>query len=161
MANDDIDELRAIVDRTAANLLALSPETAARKPASGGWSVKEVVGHLIDSAANNHQRFVRGQLQQDAVFNQYAQDDWVAVQQYQRAPWAELVVLWREYNRQLARVMAAVPLDVRHRVHTRPNPDAITREPVAATATTTLDFLMRDYVDHLRHHLRQIERLLD
>ncbi len=59
MADDYIGELREDVDATAAALLTLSPEAAARKPAPGGWSIKEVVGHLIDSASNNHQRFVR------------------------------------------------------------------------------------------------------
>jgi hypothetical protein len=157
---DYIEELRAVVDSSAADLLALPPEVAARKPAAGGWSIKEVVGHLIDSAANNHQRFVRAQWQEDLVFIGYAQEEWVAAQQYQQAPWTELVVLWREYNRQLARVMTAVPAHIRHRVHARHNLDAIAWMPVAATTSTTLDYLMCDYVAHLRHHLRQIDRLL-
>ena len=159
MAADYIGELREVVDAAAADLLTLSPEAAARRPASGGWSIKEVVGHLIDSASNNHQRFVRAHWQEDLVFGGYAQDDWVAAQEYQSAPWPELVALWREYNRQIARVMAAVPTAVRYREHARHNLHEIAWVPVAASTTTTLDYLMRDYVGHLQHHLRQIERL--
>ncbi|MFL5606483.1 MAG: hypothetical protein ACJ8AD_08560 [Gemmatimonadaceae bacterium] len=61
--------------------------------------------------------------------------------------------------RQLARVMAAVPADVRYREHARHNVHEIAWVPVAASATTTLDYLMRDYVGHLQHHLRQIDEL--
>jgi hypothetical protein len=160
-ADDYMRELRTVVDAAAAALLAVPDDVAARRPAPNAWSVKEVVGHLIDSAANNHQRFVRAQWQPDLIFTGYAQDEWVAAQQYQQAPWPELVVLWREYNRQLARVMAAVPADVRHRSHARHNLHEIAWMPVAASERTTLDYLMRDYVGHLRHHLRQIDRLLE
>jgi hypothetical protein len=76
------------------------PDTAARAPyAPGKWSTKEVVGHLIDSAANNHQRFVRAQWTDDLLCPTYAQDEWVRTQRYQEAPWPDLVELFRTYNR--------------------------------------------------------------
>jgi len=150
-----ISELRTIIERESPRLLGASPDAVERRPAKGGWSAKEVLGHLIDSAAVNHQRFVRAQWQ-DLVFAGYAQDDWVAAQNYQSAPWLELVALWREYNRQLARVMTAIPIDVRLREQRRHNLHEIAMKPIPADKPATLDYLMSDYVEHLQHHLKQI-----
>lgn len=157
---DYITELRTAIDDAAAELLDVDPARAARRPAPGRWSSKEIVGHLIDSAAHNHQRFVRALWQDDLVFPGYRQDDWVAAQRYQDAPWGELVTLWRDYNRQLARVMAAVPAAVRDREHRRHNLHEIAWQTVPAGEPATLDYFMRDYVGHLQHHLRQIRALL-
>src|SRR5688572_30758858 len=96
----------ATVERAGAEFLAADADRAARRPAAGGWSPKELVGHLIDSAANNHQRFVRARWQEDLVFAGYEQERWVEAQGYQAARWRELVTLWQDYNRHLARVMA-------------------------------------------------------
>jgi len=158
-ANFYISELRTIVEREAPRLLGASPDAVERRPDKGGWSAKEVLGHLIDSAAVNHQRFVRAQWQ-DLVFAAYAQDDWVCAQHYQTAPWIELVALWREYNRHLARVMAAIPVEVRLREQRRHNLHEIAMHPAPAEQPATLDYLMRDYVQHLQHHLTQINKRL-
>ena len=151
-----IAELRTIVERESARLLSAAPDAVERRPPKGGWSAKEVLGHLIDSAAVNHQRFVRAQWQ-DLVFATYAQDDWVQAQKYQTAPWIELVALWREYNRQIARVMAAIPLEVRMRQQRLHNLHEITMNPAPKDEPATLDYLMKDYVDHLQHHVKQID----
>ncbi len=158
-ANFYISELRTIVEREAPRLLGASPDAVEQRPDKGGWSAKEVLGHLIDSAAVNHQRFVRAQWQ-DLVFAAYAQDDWVSAQHYQAAPWIELVALWREYNRHLARVMAAIPVEVRLREQRRHNLHEIAMHPAPAEQPATLDYLMRDYVQHLQHHLTQINKRL-
>jgi hypothetical protein len=151
-----ISELRTIVERESARLLGASPDAVERRPAKGGWSAKEVLGHLIDSAAVNHQRFVRAQWQ-DLVFAAYAQDDWVEAQKYQEAPWIELVALWREYNRHIARVMAAIPIEVRLKEHRIHNLHEIAMKPAPADQPASLEYLMRDYVEHLQHHVKQID----
>lgn len=151
-----VNQLQSVIDRSTPALLGLSEADSARHPAPGKWSPREVLGHLIDSASHNHQRFVRARFQDDLVFQGYEQDDWVSAQRYQEAPWAELVALWRTYNLHVARVMALVPDPVRTRVHTRHNLDDIAWRTVASGEPTTLDYLMSDYVDHLTHHLRQI-----
>jgi hypothetical protein len=157
---DYIADLVETVERASSELSALTDETAAIRSAPGRWSPKEILGHLIDSAANNHHRFVRAQSQDDLVFPGYAQDFWVTSQRYQDAPWPDLITLWREYNRHLARVMAAVPSSVRYREHERHNLHEIAWQVVPAHERATLDYLMADYVSHLHHHLRQIRASL-
>jgi hypothetical protein len=152
-------ELVTIVDVAAESLLGMSDDDASRRPAPGKWSSKEIIGHLIDSAANNHQRFVRARWSDDLVFLGYAQEDWVAAQEYQAAPWEELVGLWHAYNLHLARVMAATPEAIRTRRHSRHNLHEIGWRSHAADQPGTLDFLMEDYVRHLQHHLGQISAI--
>lgn len=157
---DYITDLRETVDRTALELLQLSDEAASARPSPERWSPKEILGHLIDSAANNHQRFVRAQLQDTLVFPGYDQNAWVATERYEDAPWSELVVLWRDYNRHIARIMAAVSPGIRYRENRQHNFHEIAWQTVPANAPATLDYFMADYVGHLHHHLRQIMSLL-
>jgi DinB superfamily len=152
-------KLLAAVDVARPWLLELNDERTAERPGVGKWSPREIVGHLIDSASNNHQRFVRGRWQEDLVFQGYDQDAWVAAQGYQDTPWPELVALWAAYNRHLARVMASVPTGVRRTPRVRHNFDRIAYRPVPADQPSTLEYFMDDYVLHLEHHLRQIREL--
>jgi N-acetyltransferase len=151
-----VNELRRTVDLATPALLAISDEASAERPAPGKWSAREIVGHLIDSASHNHQRFVRARFQEDLVFAGYEQDAWVAAQDCQHAAWAGLVGLWSHFNRHIAHVMAATPEAVRLREHRRHNLDEIAWAPVPRDQPATLDDLMRDYVGHLKHHLRQL-----
>ena len=150
-----VAQLRALVERAVPALLALPESEVVRRPAPEKWSPQEILGHLVDSAANNHQRFVRAQSQEDLVFPGYAQDEWVGVQRYREAEWTSLVTLWWMYNTHLTRVMRATPED--ERLRPRPhNLDEIAWRTASATIPATLDYLMRDYGAHLRHHLAQI-----
>jgi hypothetical protein len=115
-----------------------------------------VIGHLIDSASNNHQRFVRAQFQEDLIFSGYEQDAWVSLQRYRDAPWDELIALWCSFNLHIARVMEAVPKDERVRLRARHNLDELAWKPVPRDQPVTLDYFMSDYVAHLEHHLRQV-----
>ena len=149
-------ELIDVVEATVPRLQAIDAARATFRPAPGKWSPQEILGHLIDSASNNHQRFVRAQFQDDLVFTGYAQDEWVAAQQYQQARWADLIVLWASFNRHLAHVMQVTPEATRTRPHTRHSLDRHAFRAVAPGAPATLDYFMQDYVEHLKHHLRQI-----
>src|SRR5713101_4925444 len=111
-------------------------------PAPGKWSKKEILGHLIDSAANNHQRFVRLQLTSRIDLPGYDGDEWVRIQRYQHRSWSQIIDLWQMYNTQLAEVIGQVdPKALRNVWHT---PDGKDQD---------LEFLIRDYVVHMRHHL--------
>jgi hypothetical protein len=154
-----VDDLLASVAAAATRLRKVSEADAARRPRPGKWSAKEIIGHLIDSAANNHQRFVRAVWQEDLVFPTYDQDAWVSSQGYQSASWSDLLDLWTSYNYHLGHVMRATPAGARTRVHTRHNLDVVAWQSVPRAQTTSLDYLMRDYVGHLQHHLRQLDAL--
>ncbi len=138
-------ELEAVVERAAERLRAVDEAEAGRSPAPGKWSTKEIVGHLIDSAANNHQRFVRAQQAEALSFPKYEQEAWVSVQAYAARPWAELVELWRLYNRHLAHVMRQI----------RPEKLGVPCT-IGSNAPVTLGYLVEDYLAHLKHHLRQL-----
>jgi hypothetical protein len=137
-------ELEQILDEARSRLLALDEAAAAKPFAAEKWSRKEILGHLIDSAANNHQRFVRLQIESTLTLPSYRQPDWVRVQHYQGRRWSDLVELWIAYNRHLAHVM-------RHA-----DPQAAGHVWKALDGDLTLALLMADYLKHLRHHLDQI-----
>ena len=149
-------ELRGVVESAAPRLLVMSEEAAARAPAPGKWSPKEVLGHLIDSASNNHQRFVRAQFSDGLVFPGYDQAVWVAAQDYRSARWRELVDLWRLFNLHLARVMENAPASAKQQLRSNHNLHEIAWKAVPPDEPATLEYFMRDYVGHLRHHLAQV-----
>jgi DinB superfamily len=152
-----VADFRRTVEQTAPRLLALDEGERDRRAAGDeGWTPKQIVGHLVDSAANNHRRFVLGQFTDDLAFDGYAQEDWVRSQAYDRADWATLVALWRAYNLHLAHVMSHAPADVLRRERAAHTLDRIAFKAVPAERPATLEYLMRDYVGHLKHHLRQI-----
>jgi hypothetical protein len=148
-------DFRQTVDLAADRLLALSEDEASARPAPGKWSRKEIIGHLIDSASNNHGRFVRAQLQDDLVFPGYDQDAWVQAQRYQDRTWADLVRLWQAFNHHIATVMETADRHQVTRPRARHNLDQLAWRTVSAMQSTTLEYFMRDYVDHLKHHLGQ------
>ena len=121
-------------------------ETEAAVPAIvGGWSRKEILGHLIDSASNNHQRFVRAMLQDELRWPGYDQAGNVRIERFQEARWRDLVAFWAAYNRFLSHVLAGIP---ESKLST---PCWIGEYPVM-----TLEELAVDYLRHLEHHLDQI-----
>jgi hypothetical protein len=140
-----IARLASTVDGAYARLQALSEEQALAPPAGMKWTRKEILGHLLDSASNNHQRFVRAQFQPEMTFPRYVQDQWIAAQGYRERPWDELVELWRLYNRHLGHVMKRVPEAALDNVCI-----------VSEDEPSTLADHMIDYVRHLEHHLGQI-----
>jgi hypothetical protein len=139
-------ELARLVDYTEASLTRVSEADSRAPLRPGGWSRKQVVGHLIDSASNNHQRFVRAAMQGSLEFPGYDQDGCIRVQAVQQMPWPALVALWASYNRYLAHVIEYLPEDALQ------SPCRIgSGEPV------TLQFLAEDYLRHLVHHLQQLK----
>jgi hypothetical protein len=148
-------DFRGTVDAGAARLLTLTPDQAAARPAPDKWSPKEIIGHLIDSASNNHGRFVRAQLQDDLIFDGYEQAEWVRVQGYQERNWADLVRLWKALNDHLAHVMESAGTEALTRPRGRHNLDALAWQPLSDGQPATLEYFIRDYVGHMKHHLRQ------
>ena len=137
-------------------LRSIPEELSRHKNGAEEWSPIEVMGHLIDSAANNHQRFVRAQLTDDLVFPGYEQDHWVNSQKYLDESWAEVIQLWSSYNLHLLHVVSVIPRDVLTKTRLPHTLDQIAFNLVDQSEPATLEYLIRDYVDHLRHHLNQV-----
>jgi hypothetical protein len=153
---DFLDDFRQAIAAAAKQLVQISPEQSQVPRAEGKWSPKEIVGHLIDSASNNHQRFVRAQFTDDLVFAGYEQEGWVRAQNYQSEDWAELVQLWKLYNQHILHVMSLVPEETRMKLRHKHNLHQIASENLSENEPVTLDWFMRDYVDHMKKHLKQI-----
>src|SRR6185436_11628744 len=111
--NDEfLGDFRSTVLNATERLRAISPDESASKASPDKWSIKEVLGHLIDSAANNHQRFVRAQFTDDLVFPGYEQDQWVNSQRYREASWSDVIQLWSAYNLHLVHVASLIPEEI-------------------------------------------------
>jgi hypothetical protein len=134
--------LRTTVDAELPSLRALTDDRACQPRGPGKWCPKEELGHLIDSASNNHQRFVRAALGPEFRGPSYAQDDWVRIHGYRDMPWETLVSFWYQYNVLLAELLARVP------ENSLQNPCFIRDLPAM-----TLQFIAEDYVVHMRHHI--------
>ena len=136
-------ELDRTLEVSRARLLGMAGQAAAELP-EGKWSRKEILGHLIDSAANNHQRFVRLQHEEMLVYPSYRGDEWVRSQNYAAREWREMVELWLAYNRHLAHVLRHADAGAAGHIWKGP------------AGEVDLQFLIEDYLRHLNHHLEQI-----
>lgn len=139
------EKLISVIDAAEPRLHKISATESAKPIRDGGWSPKQILGHLIDSASNNHQRFVRALLQPSLEFPRYDQDGNVRVQAPQEADWPLLISLWAAYNRYLAHIIARLPAS---------KLETICR--IGDGEPMTLSFIATDYVRHLLHHLHQI-----
>jgi len=151
-----LDEFRSTIVSAKARLRDIPEAQSREKRAPDEWSPIEVLGHLIDSAANNHQRFVRAQFTDDLVFPGYEQEQWVRSQNYREESWPEVVQLWSSYNLHLLHVASAIPEAVLTKPRASHTLDQIAFNLVDTSEPATLEYLIRDYLDHLRHHLNQI-----
>jgi hypothetical protein len=139
------ENIRQVIVAAKPKLSNIAPEHACKKETPGSWSKQEILGHLIDSASNNHQRFVRGAQNLAGDFPTYQPNRWVEIQAYNDMNWPDIVELFSCYNLHLCRVIDALPQDVLH------HPCHIGRE-----TPVTLQFVIEDYLRHLRHHLETI-----
>ena len=146
---DVASELRTIAASFSEELLIARSDAAAHRPVAGKWSPKEVLGHLIDSAANNHQRFVRAQQTDALTMPGYEQNHWVSSQGYQNADWSHLVALWSHLNLHLADVIARIP----------PSKYSVPCT-IGGDAPVPLEAIIVGYRDHLHHHMAQIRERL-
>jgi len=141
----ELRRLRALINEVPPKLSKLPPSQVKLKPSPGKWSPKEELGHLLDSAANNHQRIVRTQLEDGPKMPGYDGNAWVELHKYEERDWQEMIDLWRALNRQLLVAAEAVPESAWSRTCT-----------IADSLPLTLKFVFEDYIDHMVHHLKHI-----
>jgi hypothetical protein len=143
-------------ESTELNLRDMTEETANLSTETGKWTRKEILGHLIDSAANNHLRFVTGQFSDELIFTSYDQNAWVKVQNYKEASWDSLITLWVAYNKHLLHLIDSIAEEILIEPREIHNLDEICYQPAPADEPATLEFLIEDYYDHMQHHLENI-----
>lgn len=147
MISNTIARMQFLMETALERLPEISEESFTEKTGPGKWSKKEIIGHLIDSATNNHHRFVRGQFEEKAQIS-YDQNQWNIAGHYQDMDSTQLIQFWTIYNRQLIELWKNIP-----------------KEKLSNTIYTggeiplTLEFLIQDYVQHLEHHLKQLQVL--
>jgi nitroreductase len=137
--------LRCLIDAVPPRLAWISDDRAAARTTASSWSPKEELGHLIDSAANNHHRLVLIQIQDNPALAGYDQGGWVNSHQYANRDWAWLIDSWAAMNSLLLAVAEPVPPGSWNRTCT-----------IGESGTLTLEFVLGDYVDHMIHHLKHI-----
>jgi hypothetical protein len=137
--------LQAEIDSAQRGLHIITDEQAGKARSPGKWSRKQILGHLVDSAANNHQRFVRAQAVAALRLPGYAQEHWVSSQHHSERRWTDLIEFWTIYNRHLVHVIANIPESLR-----------ATPCEIGDSPAVTLSYIALDYVGHIQHHLNQI-----
>ncbi len=138
-------KIRETISAAKPGLLKIDPEHAAIKKNPSSWSKKEILGHLIDSASNNHQRFIRGAQNIAENFPVYSQDPWVEVQHYNEMDWLNLIELFYQYNFHISRVIDFLPAESLNNLCN-----------IGKENPVTLEFVIEDYLRHLKHHLVKI-----
>jgi hypothetical protein len=148
MNKDFVVNFRNIVLQAYEEMAAISEEAASAKPMPAQWSIKELLGHLLDSASNNHQRFVRLQIFSEIEFPFYQQNEFVMVNHYQQQQWQTLLDFWKQYNLHLAHLVEHMDESTLNNAWVTPDQERL-----------TLGHIVEDYLRHLRHHLKQIKNL--
>lgn len=135
-----------VINETPDKILSIDEKTFSEKVSEEKWSKKEILGHLVDSAANNHHRFVRIQFEDEPfLINEYEQVNWVAVQKYKDEDTKRLLSLWKHYNMHLYHIISVIPERQLNK-----------KCKINENRTETLQWLIEDYVNHHQHHLNQI-----
>lgn len=143
MIEKTINRLNFIIDKVPNILSEISEENMTLKPFPNKWSKKEIIGHLIDSATNNHQRFVRGQFEHNPEIR-YDQNKWNEFSFYQEIASNQIISFWTIYNRQLLEIISRI------------STNNLKNQINVGDKSLTIEFLIVDYVEHLEHHLKQI-----
>lgn len=142
-----IEELNALIEKTTKVWGAIPKSSWFHKPNPEKWSKSEVAGHLVDSAMNNIQRFIRAQYE-DAPNLFYNQNEWVRLNHYETVEKEDLILLWSLLNRQISRIFKNIPAEnLELPCHFKVD---------GQLQIVTLQYVIEDYVAHLKHHLGQI-----
>lgn len=150
------EQYKEYIELSEENLRDMTDEFAATPYGQGKWLRKEMLGHLIDSAANNHARFVTAQFSKELTFTPYNEKLWVGAQNYKDEPWQDLITLWVNYNYHILHVVDSIPEDILSEPRDEHNLDMICFEKPLAEDPATLEYLIYDYFAHMQHHLIQI-----
>lgn len=145
-----------IINTTEIELLKISEKDSRFKVIPSQWSFRQILGHLIDSAHNNYRRIVLSQLQEDLVFEGYAQDKWVLINRYHEKDFNQIIDLWKTMNFMIIDLIDTLNDQDLSKMIKDHNFDFICMNRVSKQESTNLSYLVWDYIFHLEHHLKQI-----
>lgn len=149
------NELVRLTTEWEPKLMALPAELLESRRNKQQRTIKQILGHMVDSASNNTHRIIHLQYQPSPLqFPDYANlgnnDRWIAIQDYKSENWHDLVKLWRYANL--------------HLVHVINHLDESKLENEWTTALdwrVTLKDMVLDYLPHFKLHLTEIDQLID
>ena len=131
------------------SLSAITEELASQPARTGGWLRKEELGHLLDSAQNNHQRIALAAINCEYAGPEYAQNAWVDLHGYRTMTWTELLAFWKTRNQMLHRIIANIP-EERLSSWVR----------IGDSPAMTLSAWIDDYLHHMADHVTQMTTAL-
>jgi len=145
------NELNSAVEAFYHKYCDLDNDITSKRIDADNWTLKEIIGHLIDSASNNHQRFIRLQIVNELIFPGYGQDNsrWLRIQKYNEMNFADIMLLWKQYNILIGHIIKEVDESKLGNRWVNSEGDK-----------NTLRDLMTDYSRHLKDHLRHFEQTL-
>ncbi|TCZ80967.1 DinB family protein [Paenibacillus albiflavus] len=145
---DIVTRLELLIKEIPSMMDTISDEDFNKKHAKDKWSKKEILGHLCDSATNNHMRFVKIMLSEGLISCEaYLQNQWVSIHDYQNNySKSELTALWKQLNLQIYYTLKGASENDFNKQCILPNQSIV-----------TLEWLFTDYIEHMVHHMKQIE----
>ena len=148
-------ELFHLINEWEPRLISLQNDFISGRRNKQNRTIKQILGHLIDSASNNTHRIIHLQYQPSPlVFPDYANlgnnDRWIAIQSYQTENWYDLVQLWKYFNLHIIHV-------IDHVDHEKLDNEWIT----ALGDHVSLREMIQDYLRHFKLHLDEINELIN
>ena len=149
------EELLRLVSEWELRLLSLPEEVIGNRRNIQNRTIKQIVGHMVDSASDNTHRIIHLQYNSSPlIYPDYANlgnnDRWIAIQNYQNENWENLVQLWKYSNLHIAHVIDNV------------NPEKLNNEWISALQQrVSLKAMILDYLSHFKLHLNEIEDLIN
>ena len=145
----------SLIDVWEVKLLSLPTDVITERRNSQNRTIKQILGHLIDSASNNTHRIVHLQYQNSPVnFPNYAtngnNDRWIAIQNYQDESWENLIQFWKYINWHLVHVIENIKVE------------KLENEWIASSRNkVSLKMMGKDYLRHFELHLNEIDELIN
>jgi hypothetical protein len=141
-----------VIETWEPKLISLQIDIITQKKNKQNRTIKQILGHLIDSASNNHQRMIRLQYNSDLTFNDYRQDNdlWIALQDFQNADWNNLIQLWKYFNLHMIQVIKSVD---------QSKLDNYWHD--FEGTKVTLQQMIEGYLWHIDLHFSEIQELID